>query len=110
MNEEEFRFVERMFFRRHVYEHNAGEVDQKYLDDSRDATVRLKQHIHETQKDAHLLLSLLTSMARNIHKTFHEIFPPFPKPIKTFEEKRERLPRFTKTRLSGESKITSNSE
>ena len=27
-------FIRLMFQRRHVYEHNGGEVDQKYLDDS----------------------------------------------------------------------------
>jgi hypothetical protein len=44
MAKDECRFVELMFYRRHVYEHNGGEVDQKYLDNSRDTTVRLRQH------------------------------------------------------------------
>ena len=79
-----------MFHRRHVYEHNAGEVDQKYLDDSGDTTVRLKQHIHETRQDAHSLLGSLVKMFRNLHKGFHEIFPPLSEPIKAFEEKRSR--------------------
>jgi hypothetical protein len=39
-----------MFMRRHVYEHNGGEVDQQYLDASGDTTVRLKQHIRETRE------------------------------------------------------------
>ena len=47
MGENETLFVTRMFYRRHVYEHNGGEVDQKYLDDSGDNTVRLKQHIRD---------------------------------------------------------------
>jgi hypothetical protein len=98
MKADECRFVEVMFHRRHVYEHNAGEVDQKYLDDSDDTTVRLKQHIHETQQDAHRLLSSLTNMARNIHGTFHELFPPIREPIKAFEEKKARLARFANDR------------
>ena len=65
-----------MFHRRHVYEHNAGEVDQKYLDDSRDTTVQLKQHIHETRKDVHDLLGFLAQMFWNLHSGFHEILPP----------------------------------
>lgn len=65
-----------MFHRRHVYEHNAGEVDQKYLDDSRDTAVRLKQRIHETKEGVHELLGLLARMFRNLHRGFHEIFPP----------------------------------
>jgi hypothetical protein len=49
--------VKLMFYRRHIYEHNGGEVDQKYLDNSGDRTVRLKQVIRETQEGAHTLLA-----------------------------------------------------
>lgn len=87
-----------MFYRRHVYEHNGGEVDQKYLDDSGDTTVCLKQHIHETLQDAHGLLSSLVKMARNIHSTFHELFPPIPEPIRYFEDKKARMERYDKDR------------
>jgi hypothetical protein len=93
---EECRLVDLMFHRRHVYEHNAGEVDQKYLDDSGDTTVRLKQRIHETQKDVHALLNSLTKMVRNAHTTFHELFPPVPEPIKTFKERKARMAKFVK--------------
>lgn len=88
IKEDEWRFVTVMFHRRHVYEHNGGEVDQKYLDDSGDTTVRLKQHIHETQQDAHRLLGSLVRMARNVHSTFHELFPPITDPIKAFKDKK----------------------
>ena len=80
-----------MFHRRHVYEHNSGEVDQKYLDDSGDTTVRLKQHIHETQQDAHDLIGCLVKMARNLHKDFHQLFPPVPDPITSFQERKVRM-------------------
>ena len=96
MKEEECRFVALMFHRRHVYEHNGGEVDQKYLDESGDDTVQLKQHIHETQLGAHSLLSLLVKMARNIHGAFHELFPPIPEPIKAFEGKKARIAKYAK--------------
>ena len=76
MKEDECRLVSLMFFRRHVYEHNGGEVTQRYLDDCGDTSVRLKQHIHETQPDAHALLGSLLKMARNIHSSFHQLFPP----------------------------------
>ncbi|MEJ2673059.1 MAG: hypothetical protein P8168_12845 [Deltaproteobacteria bacterium] len=91
MNEDEYGLVVRMFHRRHVYEHKGGEVDQKYLDDSGDTTVRLKQHIHETLQDAHRLLGSLVKMARNVHDAFHELFPPIPGPIKAFEERKARM-------------------
>lgn len=96
MKDEECRFVTRMFHRRHVYEHNAGEVDQKYLDDSGDTTVCLKQHIHETMQDAHSLLGSLVKMARNIHGKFHELFPPVPGPIQAFEDKKARMAKYAK--------------
>jgi hypothetical protein len=31
---DELEFATRMFHRRHIYEHNGGEVDQRYLDES----------------------------------------------------------------------------
>jgi hypothetical protein len=69
-------------------------VDQKYLDDSGDTTVRLKQHIHETQQDVHRLLGSLVKMARNVHSAFHELFPPITEPIKAFKERKARMARY----------------
>ena len=91
MKEDESAFVALMFHRRHVYEHNGGEVDQKYLDASGDTTVRLKQRIHETQQDTHRLLGFVVRMARNIHGTFHELLPPIPGPVKAFADKKARM-------------------
>lgn len=85
MKAEEISVTERMFCRRHVYEHNGGEVDQRYIDNSGDTTVRLKQHIHETKEGAHDLMASLVKMARNVHRQFHELFPPIDAPIKRFE-------------------------
>jgi hypothetical protein len=69
-------FAALLFHRRHVYEHKGGEADQKYLDDSGDIAVRPKQAIHETQDSAHRLADLVDRMAANLHRGFHEIFPP----------------------------------
>jgi len=91
MEKDECNFVTIKFHRRHVYEHNGGEVDQKYLDHSGDTTVQLKQHIRETQLDVHNLLSSLVKMASNVHRSFHELFPPVPGPIKDFEDKKVRI-------------------
>lgn len=98
MKEDECRFVAVMFYRRHVYEHNGGEVDQKYLDDSGDSSVILKQHIHQTQEDAHALLNSLLKMARNVHADFHQLFQPIPGPIKAFEDKRARMAEYSRNR------------
>lgn len=83
--------IKLMFYRRHIYEHNGGEVDQKYLDISGDTTVRLKQVIRETQEGAHALLGSLVKMARNLHAGFHELIEVEDGPIRAFEDKKKRI-------------------
>lgn len=80
-----------MFYRRHLYEHNGGEVDEKYLEKSGDATVRFKQVIRESQESAHALLGTLTKMARILHAGFHELIEVMNEPINAFEEKKKRI-------------------
>ena len=77
-----------MFYRRHLYEHNGGEVDEKYLQKSGDTTVRLKQVIRETQEGAHALLGTLVKMARNLHTGFHDLIKVLPAPVNAFDEKK----------------------
>jgi hypothetical protein len=96
MREDECAVVALMFHRRHVYEHNGGEVDQRYIDNSGDTTVRLKQHIHETQQGTHELLGSLVKMARNVHGTFQELFSPILEPIRANEEKKARIAKYTR--------------
>jgi hypothetical protein len=79
-------FLKRMFLRRHVYEHNGGEVDEVYLKKSGDTTVRLKQHLSETVADVHQLLGDLERIAHALHSGFHELLPPLEEPIKEHEE------------------------
>jgi len=76
MKEDDIQFACLMFFRRHVYEHNGGEADDKYIKESRDNSVRPKQMLHETTESAHKITRLITTMGRNIHDGFHQIFPP----------------------------------
>lgn len=91
---EEWASVVRMFHRRHVYEHNGGEVDQKYLDDSGDDSVRLKQHIRETRETVHELLGNLVKIVRNLHNGFHELLPPLQEPIDAFEAEQARIKKY----------------
>lgn len=49
-----------MFRRRHVYEHNGGAVDDQYLRDSGDTSVRPKQLIRETPENVHRLANMVT--------------------------------------------------
>jgi len=74
-------FVIRMFHRRHVYEHNGGEVDEKYIHDSGDISVRPKQIIRENSKTATRIADLVVNMVKNIHDDFHDIFPPEDKAV-----------------------------
>ena len=84
-------FATLMFHRRHVYEHNGGVVDAKYLTDSGDATVRLGQEIRETQSSAHRLIGVVVKMAKNLHRGFHDIFPPEAEPIAQHSERQGRM-------------------
>jgi hypothetical protein len=89
MKSEVVAFATLMFHRRHVYEHNAGEVDEKYLKDSGDTSVRLKQAIHETQASAHRLIGLVAKIAENLHNGFRDIFPPEAAPIRRHAERKK---------------------
>jgi hypothetical protein len=94
VKEADIRDAERLFHRRHLYEHSGGEVDQKYIDDSGDTSVRLKQHIHETQEGAHNLISTLSKLARNTQEGFHELLPPVPQPIRAYQDKKARIEQY----------------
>ena len=93
-------FARRMFLRRHLYEHNGGEVDQQYLDASGDTSVRLKQHIRETGENVHSLIGFVERFALNLHNGFHELLPPVEAPIKAFEQKKTRMAEYGRGRRS----------
>jgi hypothetical protein len=75
-------FLHRMLCRRHVHEHNGGEVDEKYLRDSGDTTVRIKQALRETPPEIMRTMALLVDVAKNLHNGFHDIFEPQEMPIR----------------------------
>jgi hypothetical protein len=91
-------FIRLMFLRRHVYEHNGGEVDQRYLDESGDTSVRLKQALREPPDSIFRMTGLILRMARNLHQGFHELFPPTEKPVKMHRETRARLAEYRRDR------------
>lgn len=76
LSAEEIAFATLMFHRRHVYEHNGGEVDERYIADSGDTSVRPKQVIRETTETASKIADIVMKMGRNISDGFHQIFPP----------------------------------
>jgi hypothetical protein len=79
--ESESAFLKMMMHRRHVFEHNGGVADERYLELSGDHDARLGVLIRETQGNVHRLISGLTRMAKNLDADFHGIFPPTEWPI-----------------------------
>ena len=102
LSAEEVAFAELLFHRRHVYEHNGSVTDEKYMTDSGDISVRLGQTIHESQVSAHRLIGLVNKTAENLHRQFHDIFPPEAEPIarqnerKAWRAKRQTAPQAKK--------------
>lgn len=88
---EDVEFAKRMFPRRRVYEHRAGEADEKYIADSGDTSARPKQALHETQESAHRIAGLVVKMAGNLHHAFHEVLPPEPGPIQQVSEVERKI-------------------
>ena len=64
----ELAFMELMFQRRHLLEHNNGMVDQRYLNKSGDTSYSLGQRIIVKEADAHSLLSILRKLGSSITK------------------------------------------
>lgn len=83
-------FATLMFHRRHVYEHNGGEVDEKYIRDSGDTSVRPKQVIRENSETAIRTTDIVSNLGKNLHDGFHNIFPPQEIPIRMQHELTER--------------------
>ena len=83
-------FITRMFLRRHVYEHNGGEVDERYITESGDTTVRPKQRIRESSESTLRATNVIEILGRNFKTGFDEIFPPVEAPIR-YEERRKQM-------------------
>jgi hypothetical protein len=73
LDDSEAAFVNRMFNRRHLFTHNAGRVDQEYLDKAGDATVRVNEVIRVDSKEVRRLLLLVDRMASNLVDGFASI-------------------------------------
>ena len=91
LKEEDTEFATLMFFRRHVYEHNGGEADERYIKDSGDTSVRVKQVIRESRETALKICELVMEIGKNMHAGFHEIFLPEEMPLKYESDRKNRL-------------------
>lgn len=82
-------FVRMMLQRRHLFEHNGGVVNRRYLDESGDTTAGEGVLLRETRENVHRLIGVLNCIIANIDRDFHELFPPTAKPIALFEPRRQ---------------------
>lgn len=83
-------FLTLMLHRRHVYEHNDGVIDERYVRESGDADAQVGVLIRETPANAHRLLGILARMVENMQADFHEIFPLTKWPVEHAEGVRAR--------------------
>lgn len=96
LNPKEVSFASMMFQRRHVYEHNGGQADDRYLKESGDKDVRVGQLIRETHENIVELIRLIRIMAEDVHTDFHEILKPEPIPI-NIEVERQKMMRASRS-------------
>jgi rRNA maturation endonuclease Nob1 len=66
-------FLNVMFNRRHILTHNAGRVDQEYLDRTSDTEVRLHQKIVVRSREIARLIPLLKTAASNLFQGYESI-------------------------------------
>ncbi len=72
----ELAFLRRAFHRRHVFEHNAGVADERYVRESGDAQATVGILLRETQASANQLIGCVNRMIDNLDRDFHDIFRP----------------------------------
>jgi hypothetical protein len=73
MEATDISFLDLMVQRRHVFVHNSGRVDQKYLAATGDQTVRLNQVIVVQRDEIARLLPLLRRCAKNLFAGFESL-------------------------------------
>jgi len=75
MSSEDLEYVQLMFQRRHVFEHEGGVATRRYIEESGDKLTSESTLIRETRENAHRMVSCLIRMATNFEAGFHDIFP-----------------------------------
>lgn len=66
-------FLNKMFNRRHVFVHNAGKIDQEYINNTGDTSVRLNQVIRFSSREIKRLLPLVQQCSINFIEGFESI-------------------------------------
>ncbi len=73
LSEVDHNFLNTMFNRRHLFTHNAGCVDQEYIDNTKDKTVRLNQTLRVKSKEIIRLINLVKCCGLNLIKGYTSI-------------------------------------
>ena len=82
MTSDDVAFATLMFHRRHLYEHNGGEVDERYINDSGDRSLRSKQLLRESPQSAARIVKVVLQLGTNLSRGFHRIFAAQEAPIR----------------------------
>jgi hypothetical protein len=88
--EGELAFAKMMMHRRHIYEHNAGVADERYVRESGDKDANVGILLRESKENAHRYVSVLARIIGNFDVDFHEIFQPTEWPINNERARQER--------------------
>ncbi len=73
LSAEDIAFIHLMVNRRHLFIHNAGHVDEKYLEITNDTTVKLNETIKINLEQAIKVVDLLRTCGRNLMKDWQSI-------------------------------------
>lgn len=73
INDEDRTFMNKMFNRRHLFTHKAGQVDQEYLTNTGDTTVKLHQKIRLHSNEIIRLIDLIQKAGNNIIEGYKSI-------------------------------------
>lgn len=84
-------FVKKMFYRRHVYEHDGGVASQRYVEESGDVGIEIGDLIRETADNAHKFIGCLNRMITTFENDFHEMLEPEAFCIEIEKERKERV-------------------
>ena len=73
VSEKDREFLNRMFNRRHLFTHNAGRVDQEYLDNTGDTSVRLNQVLRIRSREINRLIKLVREAGQRLIQMYEAI-------------------------------------
>lgn len=73
ISEEDQEFLNKMFNRRHVFTHNGGRIDQEYIDNTGDNSVRINQTIRFKSKEVKRLIPLVRKCSENFISGYESI-------------------------------------